>query len=200
MNTTLLHPSEIMSRHAAYVRAHGGNETRSYLGMSQISRPETDLLTDMLDGSKPPTEAQTALFAIGYDMERLIREKLLANGLIKPEGARYLQAEWSLQNGVYLFRGHTDGEWCDGSLLEIKSTTEEKLRVIEQTGQLPPSHFQQVQCYMHYGGYSHCNFFYQARDSGRVLVRRIPYSRGLAQKLTQKAQRVIYAYKQLQIP
>jgi len=176
----------------------GGHETRHYLGMSQISRREEDLIRDMINGSPKPTLDDYQRLALGYETETNVRNRLLGAGLIKPEWNQNLHAEWSLHEGQYLFRGHTDGEWKDGSLLEIKSTLGVKLDQIEQSGKLPRPHFEQVQCYMHFGRYERAYVLYFARDTGRFLVKPLSYVKSVGVSLNQKAQRVIRAWYQHQ--
>lgn len=188
---------EIETTLRQFTAENGGHQTRKYLGMSSISRPESELLDMMLNGSPKPTMEDYQRLALGYETENNVRARLEAAGLIRTQlSDRELVAEWSLHEGQYLFRGHTDGEWIDGALLEIKSTLDEKITQIKRSNKVPRSHFEQVQCYMHFGHYKECRILYFARDTGRIHVERIGYSYGIGTSLNQKARRVLYAYYQ----
>lgn len=190
-----MNPFEIEIAIREYTAQNGGSEIRHYLGMSGIGGNETKLLNKMLNGSDAPTLEDAQRLALGYETENNVRARLEGAGLIRTQlSDRELHADWSLYQGEYLFRGHTDGEWMDGSLLEIKSTIDAKIAKIEKDGVMPHFNYWQVQAYMHYGGYGQANVLYFARDTGRILVRRVLYDRGIGNAIDQKARRIINAY------
>lgn len=192
----------------------GGHEKRSYLGMSQINRGEDDLLRELIHGTDEPGPEARQRLALGYETEANIKARLLARGLIVPNGEREVRAEWSKwSDGTYMFRGHTDGEWTDGklvndvrvgnSLLEIKSTIDRKLVQIRTDNRIPADHFAQVQCYMHFGDYQKAFIVYFARDSGAVLVYPVHYNAQRAIGLSKKAERILrdhHAYLHPNLP
>lgn len=192
MTSTLTHDLTAMSI-AARITDHlietGGHEQRFYLGMSQISRPEEALVQEMLTGTPTPGTDDRLRLAMGYHFERLMLERLHAMHLLRTAPRRELVAAFDER-----FRGHIDGEFSDGSLLEIKSITEQKRQHIRDTRKLPAYHFQQVQLYLHHGGYDRAHVVYVARDSGQVLVKTLYAVPDVARELNDKARRVLARY------
>jgi len=63
------------------------------------------------------------------------------------------------------YRGHTDYELPDGTLVEIKSTRWDKfVEIVHVKPRGNFRHIAQVQAYMRHGNYSHAILIYVARD------------------------------------
>jgi hypothetical protein len=168
--------------------ANSGAEHRDYLGMSAIGQCPLRLYKQMVQGREWSTkdhlycergyaEEQRALMKLaaldGIDISRLplypyaaFRARL--NELIaERQGCLGPNREFVDFGGR--FQGHSDGSW-DGDLLEIKSVTQPKLEAIRADGRLPGENYYQVQCMMHYGGYSRAMMVYVARDTGEMQM------------------------------
>lgn len=181
-----MNPQLIQQTLLADVVAHGGHEKRSYLGMSNIAAPEDELLAGLLNGSKVPDETGYQRLALGYEWEAIVRGRLLRAGLLKADSQREIIAAFDAR-----FKGHTDGEFISGELLEIKSTTDEALEALKAKGRCKYAHFAQVQMYLHHGGYDRAFVVYIARDTGRWWVAEVRYNRAECEKLNTKARAVL---------
>lgn len=177
---------EIAQRLEGEMMASGHKPNRRYLGMSQIYKAEADLISQLRNGYTTGERHQLLIYGMGYAFERIILEKLVAAGLIYADSSRHLVASFDER-----FKGHTDAEFTDGVLCEVKSTTEERLARIESSHNLPNQHYVQAQMYMHWGGYDLDRIVYVARDTGRVLVRILKYDARTANNYNEKAKRIL---------
>lgn len=165
----------------------GHNPHRRYLGMSQIHRGEKDIIDSMKQGVELDAY-QLRIHGVGYVFERIIKEKLTKAGVMIVDSERELVAGFDNR-----FRGHTDGDLVDGSVVDVKSTVEEKLKRIEADRRLPNAHYVQAQMYMYHGGYDRAMIVYVARDTGRILVRSVKYDGKTAGFYNEKAKRILSA-------
>lgn len=171
---------------------------RTYLGMSQIHRSEDQLLAILQGNPWKPRRDHEIRFRLGFVFEDEVMRRLWEKGMLPAE-----VWENDFNNEVVAtfderFRGHIDGYLCDGSLLEIKSTVQDDLvRIINGKG-IPPRHFEQVQMYLHHGGFERASVIYIARDSGQTYVKVLRPVKPAIRNLNAKAQRVLKRFDQLQ--
>jgi len=162
---------------------NSGAESRDYLGMSAIGQCPRRLYTEQVRGK--PWNVQGHFYCyLGYLFERdmLARLKSLDPGAIgSPQ-------EFSDFGGR--FQGHSDGSWR-GDLLEIKSTTTEKLP--EGRMRIPKVHYWQVQTYMHYGHFNRAIVIYIARDTGQLRVIEIRRNEQIGELARLKAASILEA-------
>lgn len=156
-----MHTKDLAKKLLNYTITNSGAEHRTYLGMSAIGRCQRQLYHDLLHGREWTTQAHFYCY-LGYLFERDILARLAA---IDPN---LLGPGQEFSDFAGRFMGHSDGEW-DGDLLEVKSTTEDRL----PNGRIPDQHFWQIQTYMHYGDYARAKIIYIARDTGSFRVRNI---------------------------
>ncbi len=186
-----MHPAKLRNRLVEYTIQHSGYiNHRGYLGMSRIAECPRALYFEVIEG-KAANERHHLICHIGYLLERDLVSRLSALGLYRP--GRELRAF----DGRFI--GHTDGE-MDGDLLEIKTTTQEKLNEIRRTGRIPRRHFLQVQTYMNHGGYRRANVVYLARDTGDIWVDNIAFSKETAIRCDKKAMRILDAIDRREPP
>lgn len=177
---------ELKNRLFTWTLQHSGAEHRTYLGMSGIGLCSRVLYNQMLQGREWTTRDHLNCY-LGYLFERDILARLAAlnpGDLLKPG------REFSDFGGRFM--GHSDGE-LDGQLLEIKSVLQTKLDYIQSAGRIPNQHYNQVQCYMHYGDYSQATVIYVARDTGEMYVTSIRRSIHVGETLRLKAATILEA-------
>ena len=174
----------------------GHEAARDYLGMSQIYREEDELVEMLASGTAwQPTARDHLRLYLGYLFEhdikdRLIRAGLCSDEMLYPDDDGLLVATFDPR-----FRGHIDGVFPSGDLLEIKSTHHDKLDRIRRDRRLPRSHYEQVQMYLFHGGFAEQGrsgfVVYVARDSGLLYVREVRPNDRVIEKLNEKAARVL---------
>jgi hypothetical protein len=167
--------------------AHSGFEDRSYLGMSQISECPRVLYDQLVNGRTFDVGHHLMCYA-GYLWEKDVKARLRELGMYAEFSEREVVAEFDER-----FRGHTDGDLRDGSLLEIKSTTQERIERIRETQRIPTRHFEQVQMYLRHGGYGRAMVVYIARDTDELYVAQVRPVPEVADKLDRKARDVLAA-------
>ena len=184
----------LQQRLVRYTIENSGHESaRDYLGMSQIYRDEDELVAMMSSGVQWRPEARDHLrLYCGYLFEDDIKERLVRAGLCTEKGAAEREVVATFDER---FRGHLDGVIKDGSLLEIKSTFEDKLDRIRRDRRLPRAHYEQLQMYLFHGGFAERGktgfVVYVARDTGSLYVREVRPSDHVIEKLNDKAVRVL---------
>jgi hypothetical protein len=178
-----------------YIRIHSGFEThRNYLGMSHLGNCPRKLYKDFVLGKNADDRIHLGAFS-GYSMERIEKELLIGAGIAR-EKTRELVADFDP-----LLRGHIDAETIDGDLLEIKSVNTYKFETrIQQKNLALPEHFEQVQVYMHFGGYSKALIVYICRETFQHKVFSIPYSPEVAGRLIRRAKLVLLAIHEKRVP
>jgi len=137
---------------------------RGYVGMSGIGGCPLDLYR-RATATIPRDERLMWYGWTGYLHESAIKNLLGAHraailtflGGAVPVG-RELIADFDSR-----YRGHTDHELPDGTLIEIKSTNWRRYQQVQARGP-DPRHVAQVQAYMRHGGYPHAIIIYVARD------------------------------------
>lgn len=188
---------EVQSLLIEWTVANSGAEDRRYLGMSGISKCPLYLYRQMT-GTRVWTMQEHLNCYSGYLFERDVKSRLVRIGVMKfsltsqPPGncgsERELIAEFDNR-----YRGHTDGETWEGDLVEIKSTVQPALDRIVMDSRLPSAHFSQVQTYMRHGGYERALVVYVARDTGALHVEHIRFIPSTADRLDEKAKRILAA-------
>ena len=187
----------IYKRLVRFTCQNSGHEAaRDYLGMSQIYREEDELVAMMASGVqwRPSARDHLRLYC-GYLFEHDIKDRLIRAGLCTDE------ALYPDDDGLVVatfdkrFRGHLDGTFPSGDLLEIKSTYQDKLDHIRQTRRLPRSHYEQLQMYLFHGGFAERGrsafVVYVARDTGGLYVREVRPNGHAIERLNAKAVRVL---------
>ncbi|MDY6877342.1 MAG: hypothetical protein SWK90_14220 [Chloroflexota bacterium] len=119
--------------------------------------------------------------------QRDMVERLRGMGVLFKE-ERELAAEWDER-----FRGHTDGELEDGTLLEIKSVSTGKFSEVKERKRAAQADYEQVQVYMLYGGYETAVVVYKCRGTGEVWPVKVWAHEPTQQRLEDKARAVLAA-------
>lgn len=172
-----------------YTRKTCGHETRHYLGMSQLHRPEHELVWEMKNGSKHQTDDSIKRLALGYVVEADMRKRLEGIGVAIRNSQTEIVATYDPR-----VKGHIDGQTFEKrGIYEIKSTVQAKLDTIALSNKLPNDHFLQVQAYLHHGDFQSCLMVYVARDSGQFWVKEVFRIRTVGQMLEEKAKRILAA-------
>jgi len=166
---------------------HSGWEERGYLGMSQIWRCPAELYDFLVDGRGKPGGRQARYCYEGYLHQRDMMARLEGMEVLNGSG-RELAAEWDER-----FRGHTEGELEDGTLLEVKSVSTERFAVVKERKRAAQSHYEQVQMYMLYGGYEEAVVVYKCRETGEVWPIKVWAHEPTQRRLEDKARAVLAA-------
>jgi len=170
-----------------YTRQTCGHETRFYLGLSQLHRPEEELVHEMLHGSKHQPDDAIKRLALGYVVEADIRRRLEGIGIAIPNSQTEIVAVYDDR-----VKGHIDGQTVEKrQIYEIKSTVQAKLDTIKLSNKLPNDHFQQVQAYLWHGDFQSCLMIYVARDTGQIWAKELWRITAMGKDLEAKAKRVL---------
>lgn len=187
--------SQVKQALVEFTVAHSGYEDRTYLGMSRISDCPRVLYSDFLAGHREWDITHHLMCYAGYLWERDVKDRLKACGLYAEFSERQIVAEFDDR-----FRGHSDGEITDGSLLEIKSVTQAKIETIRVTQRIPTRHFDQVQCYLRHGRYDRGLVVYVARDTSEIYVAQVRPVPDVADRLDRKARDILAAIDAQETP
>lgn len=179
------------------VRNSGHEDQRNYLGMSQISKSEEELLRICTGDQWLPGLRDHLRLALGHVFEADMKDRL--EGVFSDLGIEVYSLEGETLEADFdsRFKGHTDGwlKWQgEEVLIEIKSTFDEKLQRIISERRIPRSDYDQVQMYLHHGGFQRAFVIYIARETGRMWVHEVTQSPGMIERLNTKARRVLAAY------
>jgi hypothetical protein len=181
-------PNQLSKAILDWTVEHSGYEDRHYLGMSRIADCSRRLYFEMSNG-RPAFDLDRHLMCyLGYLFEADVKRRLEALNLYRPGSERELVANFDPR-----FRGHTDGELVDGSLLEIKSMLQPYIDQIRQSRRLPVRHFQQVQVYLRHGGYNFAHVIYVARDTGQIYTAGVRIHPATGDRLDRKAVAILRA-------
>lgn len=176
-----------------YRTGHGGEP---YLGMSQISKSEDDLLAMIQGQGWQPTEEDHLRLRLGHVFEAVVEGLLFEAGLVE-EDVIYGDELEVVAAFDERFRGHIDGYFPCGALLEIKSTYQSKLDYLMKQKRLPSRVYEQVQMYMAHGRFDEAYVVYIARDTGRMWVFYVRPNPVVQQKLNAKAKRVLARFDEI---
>ena len=180
-----MNAQEAQTRIMNYIRANSGFEThRTYIGMSHLSECLRKQYFDYRDGLTPTDQSYLGAFA-GYTFERIEKDILGEIGIIQ-EVEREIVAPFD-----NLVRGHIDAETVDGDLCELKSVNARKFERVE-AGPLK-EHIEQVQAYMHFGGYKQTLLVYVCRDTFDHKVFTINYRPDVGEQLEWNAKVLVDA-------
>jgi hypothetical protein len=169
----------------SYIAEHSNfDERRDYLGISHVSGCQRRAYTNYINGMSIDENTRRMSFA-GYEQEQSIRTML--NGVIHDNGKEVI-AGFDKR-----LRGHVDGVTVDYDLIEIKSVTVKKFQKIIETGKALHEHFAQCQLYMRYGSIQKGFIIYRCRETYEHKVFQIPYLEQIAEKLEEKARRILTA-------
>jgi hypothetical protein len=178
----------IQERMVNFIQEHSNYETsRSYLSMSKIGHCPFQQYSDFVYGMPASQDSHLGAF-LGYSYERMVKDILIGAQVMRTAAGRELKAEWDER-----LRGHTDGETVDGDLIEIKSVNRHRFEIIEREGRALHDHFEQVQMYMHFGKYQHCEIVYVCREDLHIMVVHVSYQRQVAEELVSKAKYILDA-------
>lgn len=168
----------------ARLRDGSGFDThRPYIGLSKAGDCPRRIFNEFKTGLRATTDNDLQSWR-GYTIEKALLDLL---GSSVCPGREIIAFDG-------LVKGHTDGEF-KGDLLEIKSSTDEKVSQINREGRVPRRHFMQVQAYMHFGGIPSCNIIYMPRDFGSPLFMPVPYVRLVGERLKEKFYILVSAVK-----
>jgi hypothetical protein len=131
---------------------------RQYLGMSGIGRCQRELYFSLLDshsGQAPSQDDRMQFYNMtGYALEAAVIQRLGVEQVTSE-----IVAEFDPR-----FMGHTDHEFADGDLVEIKSMNWKRFSHALATHQPYDPHVCQCQAYMRHGGFPHAVLIYVPRD------------------------------------
>jgi hypothetical protein len=162
------------------------DESRDYLGMSQIGRCPRVLWRDLTNGRQRPGFKGLVYCHEGLVHQADVVDRLRVAGIDLHRREEELIAPWDGR-----FRGHVDGE-VEGALLEIKSLSVAGMENVRFHGPRRRDRLQ-VQAYMHYGGWDRALIVYKCWDTGRLWVEEVLYNEGVAGELEDKAREVLAA-------
>lgn len=182
----MLKPSELQEKLMVHLRRRSGLEERRYLGMSQVHKCPREIYLQMVDGV-PFSDYGHRMAYTGYMHERDVLERLRELRVATLD-RRELVADFDQR-----LRGHTDGAMVWGDLLEIKSVSAHRYEMVVYHGRALFEHVDQVQLYMHFGGFSWCWMIYVNRETFEHQVVRVPYNPEKAARLVVKAKRILAA-------
>jgi hypothetical protein len=158
-----------------YIRVNSGFEAhRPYIGMSHLSSCLRGQFFDYMNGLTATDHNHLGAFA-GYTFEGIEKQILFETGVIRIV-EREIVAPFD-----NLVRGHIDAETVDGDLCELKSVNARKFERVE-AGPLK-EHIEQVQAYMHFGGYKQTLLVYVCRDTFENKVFTINYLTDVGEQL-----------------
>ncbi len=160
---------------------------RSYLSMSKIGLCPHEQYRIYQQGDRVTYDHQRMAF-LGYRFEELEKSILASAAVYRPGSERELIAPFDPR-----FRGHTDGETMDGDLLEIKSVNRNKFDRICSSKNADEQHYEQVQCYMRYGGYRQAMIVYVCRENLAHAVIHIARHDALGMALESRAKLILAA-------
>jgi hypothetical protein len=168
-----------------YMQDNSGlDQHRNYLGISKISECPRKVVNEYFHGIEPSEQAYRMCFA-GYEQEDSVKKMLLP--VLRNEGA----VHEVIAGFDSRLRGHTDGETVDGNLLEIKSVSTSKFNKVSQTKRVLQNHYQQIQLYMHFGGWKSAWVVYRCRETYEHIVIKVAYNQNIAMALEEKAKRIL---------
>lgn len=180
-------------RYTCEAGSHDPYRYRGRLGMSRINQPEDELVAAFLGEPAHADTDRLLLFDTGDLFEADVHEKL--EQIYNAEHCYYQRGPVEIVAGFDArFAGHGDGEIVtpdEAVLVEVKSTTADKLERIKEHRRVPRSCFQQVQLYMRHGRYRRCLVVFVARDSGAFYVHELRPIEAVADELDEKARRVL---------
>lgn len=142
----------------------------------------------MVNGQIPPTGRHARLCHEGYVHQSDIIYRLGKAGIEIKNTDRELVAPFDDR-----FRGHIEGEVNGGDLLEVKSIHDDAMSDLLRDGMPFSRHYEQVQCYMHYGEYTVAYVVYKTRGSGDLWVFQVRRDISVGLRLETKAKRVLAA-------
>lgn len=177
----------------ATIRFKSGLEIRDYLGISKVPGCPRVAVLEYLHGPIMSDNAYRMCFA-GYEAERSILDLLTHAGIAQAQSVEVIAP---FDNRL---RGHTDALTVDGDLIEIKSVTVRRFADIAKSKKALLRHFQQVQLYMRYGGWSQCFVVYRSRETYEHCVVRVPYVVEQAQRMEDKARRILNHIDRKELP
>lgn len=190
---------------AKAIRQTSGLEAqRAYLGMSQIARCSRQLYFEFVAGQTHLSDRAHQNCKRGYLIEGEFKTMFAAMGILHVPQAfpvldndtgaqRYGSEREIIAPFDSRFRGHTDGETCDGELLEIKSMSQEKFELARQLNRIDVAHYYQVQAYLRYGGYEHAIVEYVSSATFDHWAFRIALNPRVGAEIEAKAKRVLAA-------
>ena len=185
----------------------GHDPERDYLGMSQIAKPEEELLA-MLKGKRWQPSRETHLkLRLGHLHEAEIKAALehISWHELKEEWSYFGKELEVVADFDPRFRGHIDGMFITAEkehvLCEIKSIggsyakgwplDDIALNDDPPSVALPRKDFAQVQAYMRHGGYERCLMIYVCRSRGLIWTCEVRPDAAMQDRLDAKAKRVL---------
>lgn len=189
-----MNPVMVATKLKEWTIANSGLESRTYLGMSRIGECPQMLARELSNGKRWTNEDALRCYA-GYLWEADVKSRLETLGIYKRGSERELVAEFD-----HRYMGHTDGELRDGSLLEIKSTVQEKLNQIRRDKRIPLKNYRQVQTYMRHGHYAQALVVFVARDTGDLYTHTVIPDRACMDVMDEKALSILAALDAGELP
>lgn len=183
-----MNSQEIAHSLITYISENSGFEPdRDYLGMSNIGKCPREIYNLYFETIKPTPEMHRNSFR-GYMYEReiitgLINKRLLENF---PGEETFIIAPFDDR-----FKGHVDGRFVTGELLEIKSVSKRKYEHISNKNRLPYYNYMQIQCYMKYGHFPSCFCVIVCTETTEINVLEIKPNSHVQQEVEAKAKMLL---------
>ena len=193
MNT--ITPLDLEEHIQRYMAVNSGFEhTRPYLSISHVAGCPHRAAREFRDGFEENPEVLRMCYA-GYDQERSVRSILLALGVLQSFEVTHVVAPFDKR-----LQGHPDGITTDGQVIEIKSVSRKKFERIQNDGRALFEHFAQVQLYLRYANLLSALIIYRCRETYEHSVFEISYNPTQADKLEEKAKRILQALDASTLP
>ena len=165
--------------------ASGLEQKRGYIGMSNVGKCPRQAYNDLVNGRQMTDEGHRLCYA-GYLFERDALARLVRMEFARPDAVRELVAPFDER-----VRGHNDGETFWGDLLEIKSVSMRRWRLVVDNNRPLFEHADQVQLYMRYGGWKMAWIIYICRETLEHKVVSIGYDEQRAEMLEYKMKAIV---------
>lgn len=191
----------------AFQSSCGLDRGRTYLGLSALPRCAHEIVRSYRGGRFQTNQSETNLANAqrGFTLESRLKQILVRAGILRTTAAARWDAngfyvcgsereiETDIEIGGICVRGNIDGETMNGELVEIKSLRHDKYLKAVQIGRIRGEHFQQVQGYMHFGGYAHTLVVYLCAETFETHLFGIAYQPAVGEDLDVKARAVLTA-------
>ena len=170
------------------------DKRRDYVGISNIGKCPRQAYKDLVHGFTDTDFAHQMSYA-GYLYEQDAIARMMATGFLRNTRPQEVVCP---KNPI--IRGHIDGESTLGDLIEIKTVTKQKFKILQFHGRPLHEHVDQVQLYMRYGGWLNCIMIYICRETFEHKVFDVRYDLIWAETLEEKMLDLAEAVRTMQPP
>jgi len=167
---------------------------RDYIGISNVGKCPRQAWKDLVNGAADNDFAHQMSYA-GYLFEQDALARMSAMGFIRQGKVQEVVCP---RNPA--IKGHIDGESTFGDLIEIKSVSKQKFRLIQLQNRPLHEHVDQVQLYMRYGCWFNCLIIYICRETFEHKVFDVLYDLQRAEELENKMLSLAEAVATMRLP